>query len=180
MSGYRKAALMLASLAESDRAWLLGQLGEKERERLGALLEELRGLGLSADAGMLDLALPREPAPQPASPAPRPVDAATPQAMHDVLAHEPDWLIAALSRTRAWSWREGFLRLLGTERRLRTQQALPSGVELRPKTVEALLAAVERRLEERLDLEDETPAEVPPFAAHARKPFWRGGMSWRR
>ena len=182
MSGYRKAALMLASLAEGDRAWMLGQLEEKQRERLSALLEELRGLGLSPDAGMLDVALPRETATPaaPVAPAPRAIDVATPQAVHEVLAREPDWLIAALSRARAWPWREGLLRLLGTERRLRVQQALPSGVELRPKTLEALLAALDRRLEERLGLDDEAPAEVPPFAARSRRPFWRAGLSWRK
>jgi len=198
MSGFRKAALTLAGLAPQDRAWMLERLGEAERGKLAPLLKELDGLGFEAD--MLEAALsPRAPAQgaapaapsRPVDPAPaaRPLDAATAQAIHDLLADEPDWLVAALLRSRACPWREAFLRLAGTERRQRLQQALPSGVELRAKAAQALVAALETRLAERLEAAEETPADLAaaapaarwrPLAARWRERFLNGGLPWRR
>lgn len=140
--GYRRAALMLSSLAGADRDWILGRLQADEQTELRVLLEELRGLGLAPSAALVkELALSR-PAAQPA-PVSVAVSAATAFA---VLAREPDWLIAFVLRLRPWPWRESFLRLLGTEWRMRVQAALPAG-EPRPKVAQTLLAAVERRLE---------------------------------
>jgi len=203
MSGYRKAALTLAGLPPRDRAWMLEQLGEPERAKLAPLLKELEGLGFEAD--LLQAALPpgeaRAAAPRAADPAPssraaepavapRPLDAAAAQAIHELLSGEPDWLVAALLRSRAWAWRESFLRLAGAERRQRLQQALPSGVELRAKALQALLAALERRLDERLEAAEAEPAgprvEPPargwrPLAARWRERLLlNGGLPWRR
>jgi hypothetical protein len=141
--GYRRAALMLSSLGNADRDWILGRLQAEEQTELRVLLEELRGLGLAPSASLVkELALSR-PAAEPA-PASVAVSAATAFA---VLAREPDWLIALVLRLRPWPWRESFLRLLGTEWRMRVRESLPSG-EARPKLVQTLLAAVERRLQE--------------------------------
>jgi ribosomal protein L12E/L44/L45/RPP1/RPP2 len=192
MSGYRKAALTLAGLAPKDRAWMLERLGEAERGKLAPLLSELDGLGFEADMLEAALSSPGGPAlaaasaapSRPAEPAPaaRPLDAATAQAIHDLLAEEPDWLVAALLRSRACPWREAFLRLAGPERRQRLQQALPSGVEPRAKTAQALVAALETRLAERLEAAQETPAEpaAPAPAIPWRKRFLSGGLPWRR
>jgi hypothetical protein len=134
---------MLSSLAGVDRDWMLARLQADEQTGLRVLLEELRGLGLAPSASLVkELALSRAAAePVPISVA---VSAATAFA---VLAREPDWLIALVLRLRPWPWRESFLRLLGTEWRMRVQESLPAG-EARPKLVQALMAAVERRLEQ--------------------------------
>jgi hypothetical protein len=62
------------------------------------------------------------------------------------------------------------------------QQALPSGVELRAKAAQALVAALETRLAERLEAAEEAPAEpaAPPPATTWRKRFLNGGLPWRR
>lgn len=176
MGGYRKAALMLSSLAEGDRAWMLARLAEQERERLAPLLAEVREMGLAVDAAtMRELAVAAEAPPAARPGAPRPIEAASAQAVHEVLAREPDWLLAALARARDWPWRDAFLRLLGAERRLQLQHALPSGVELRPKALEALVAGIETRLAERLGESDQAVAQPAP-----RRPLWRRALPWRR
>ena len=99
-------------------------------------------MGLAPGASLVKELMLSRPAADPA-PAIVAVSAATAFA---VLAREPDWLIALLLRLRPWPWRETFLRLLGTEWRMRVQASLPAA-EARPKVVQALLAALERRLQ---------------------------------
>jgi len=188
--GLRKAALMLSSLGEADRAWMLSHVGDAERARLDPLVAEARSLGFALDAGTLkDLIQPAAGAPGARSEAPPPapaqtaLEAADAGAVHDVLANEPDWLIAAVVQMRPWPWREALLRLLGTERRLRVQRARPRNAELRPRTAEALLAALEARLVERAP-EPEAAEPVAPVrhangVGVARK-LWKGMTQWRR
>jgi hypothetical protein len=140
--GYRKAALVLSSLAGADRDWILGRLQAEEQAELRGLLQELRSLGFAPGASLVKELVLSRPAAEPAPPGVT-VSAATAFA---VLAREPDWLIALLLRLRPWPWRESFLRLLGTEWRMRVQESLPAA-EARPKVVQALLAALERRLQ---------------------------------
>ena len=56
-SGWRRAALTLHALHGQDREWLLAQLGESARQRLQALLEELRELAWPADRQLVQAAL---------------------------------------------------------------------------------------------------------------------------
>ena len=104
--------------------------------------QELRGLGFAPGASLVRELVASRPAAE-AAPAGVAVSAATAFA---VLAREPDWLIALLLRLRPWPWREPLLRLLGTEWRMRVQESLPAA-EARPKVAQALLAALERRLQ---------------------------------
>src|SRR2546427_783732 len=138
--GYRTAALALHALAEQDRTWVLGRLGAPERARLASLLAELQDLGLTADLNGVE-APGSEPRPNT-----RPLDNAPAAAMAEALLAEPDWLIAAVVRARRWPWREDFLRLLGTERRLQVDGCVSRDIQMRPKAVEALVAAVEARI----------------------------------
>jgi hypothetical protein len=143
-AGYRKAALLLSGLGGRDRDWILARLAAEERGALCALIDELRELGLNPDAPLArELAL-SAPAAQP----PRLSVAASARAAFAVLGREPDWLIALVLRLRPWPWREAFLRLLGTEWRMSVQEALPRDGEVRPKVVQTMIAALERRLEE--------------------------------
>lgn len=164
--GYRKAALVLSGLAEADRAWMLARVEHEERARLSSLIEELSGLGLAAeDAVVRELAAEAPPKSQVT------VDAAT---ALGVLSREPDWLIALVLRARPWPWREELLRLLGTQRRFSVQEAIPAGSDVKPKVVEALVAAIERRLEEQAAFAGQ-PQPAPEKPARPRRL-----LPWRR
>ena len=185
MDGMRKAALMLSSLRDEDRAWLLAQVGETERSQLGSLLAEVGELGVSLDAQTVRQLVQTSAAPESDS-APRPLANASAQSVFEILAHEPDWLIAIVVQARPWKWREPFLVLLGTERRLRVRRARPAA-KVKPRMLEVLIAAVEARLDEQA-----VPAWEPPeqarraigftggFPGAIGKKLWHGVTQWRR
>jgi hypothetical protein len=164
--GYRKAALVLSGLAEADRAWMLDQIGAEERTRLSSLMLELSALGISADDSLARELAAEAPAKNRVA-----VDAGT---ALGVLAREPDWLIALVLRARPWPWREELLRLLGTQRRFSVQEAIPAGTDVKPRVVEALVAAIERRLEEQAAFAGQ-PQPAPENPARPRRL-----LPWRR
>lgn len=49
----RQAALTVHALSDADRTWLLDALPAHEREQLGALVEELRALGIPQDSALV-------------------------------------------------------------------------------------------------------------------------------
>lgn len=53
---FRLAALKLYSLHSGDRAWILRHLDDGVRARLGALLKELKSLGIQSVPGAIDAA----------------------------------------------------------------------------------------------------------------------------
>jgi hypothetical protein len=65
------------------------------------------------------------------------------------------------------------LRLLGTQRRLSVQEAIPAGSDVRPKVVEALVSAIERRLEEQAAFAGRPALPVPEEPARRRLLPWR-------
>lgn len=180
-TGMRKAALMLSSLGEEDRAWLLARLNAEDRERLAPLVSEVRAMGIALDPqavkGLVD------PASRPAVPS-RPIEAASAPSVFGALSKEPDWLIALLLRERAWPWREAFLQLLGTERRMRVRRARPAAVELPPRAAQALLERIEARLDdETVDAGEASEPESRGRPAAARGSIgrlWSGVWPWRR
>ena len=92
--GTRRAALTLHALEQSDRAWLLGQLGPGQRELLAPLLADLESLGIPRDRALIQDALTAEPTQ--AAPAHAAFDA---KAWCLVLVREPEavralWLAA--------------------------------------------------------------------------------------
>jgi hypothetical protein len=161
MNGYRKAALALASLGDADRAWMLERLPEPQRARIAPLLDELREMHVPFDRELLK---------QVAQESPDPTDTG---ALLPVLEQEPDWLIALILRARAWPWRAEFLQRIGVERQISIQRALPGRLELRPKLVAALLAALETRAREQPGERWDAPQAAP-------KPSWRARLPWRR
>lgn len=161
-NGDRKAALMLHSLAEEDRGWLLGQLGDADRARLGALIAELASSGMALDrASVRELTSSLESRTT--------LELATAEAVHAALADEPDWLVAVVLGARAWRWREALLRLLGAERAARVRSLLARRREGAPAALAALLARLEKRV---ADAGEPLPAARPRFA-------WRRLMPWR-
>lgn len=150
----RKAALLLHAMAEGDRAWILSQLTDGERESIGSLLAELKELGIPADRSLLEDALgregPRPPATEGSAQGEAALDAlrrAAPGRLAGVLRGEPAALIAGLLRISDWPWRKDLLRALETTLRRRVQAALEREPGPRSELYERhLIAAVARRL----------------------------------
>jgi hypothetical protein len=155
MDGFRRAALALHGLNESDRHWVLGRLQGAERTRLTQLLEELHTLGIPPDRSLLagiKEAAPREqvspssasssPSPKTSSSKLRDADAA---AMLAILAHEPATLIAPVLRIEAWPWEADFLARLDPP--LRREISVARQGESGAALSSALIAAIEARLE---------------------------------
>jgi hypothetical protein len=171
LSGERKAALALASLGVEDRAWMLERLPEPPRARVAALLDELREMRVPFDRELAKQLAPEPVKEQPAKEQ-RSLDSADVLAVLTALEREPDWLVALVLRARPWPWRAAFLQGIGSERELNIKRALPVAVAVRPKFLAALLAALEEKLREQ-------PREQWEAAGRS-KPFWRGGLPWRR
>lgn len=147
--GARQAALLLHTLGDTDRQWLLNQLDAHARSEAQTLLAELVALGVPADPSLREAVL----APAQAAIGARAADAAslpplsslptsasarlaqaTVVEMAGLLKNEPDALIAALLREaqRAyageWVWRSGVLDRLGPTRRRRIGELLADSV----------------------------------------------------
>lgn len=136
----RRCALRLAALAGEDRGWILARLPEAARSRLGELLRELEAKPVRFDEELLAaLEAPRaEP--------PRGLEAAGAAEAWRALEAEPDWVIAALLKGRAASWRAGLLALVAAPRAARIEEAARSLSPAAPRAAEALAAAVEERI----------------------------------
>jgi hypothetical protein len=137
----RRCALLLHSVAEVDRAWLLERLDEPQRARVHALLAELIELGIApAGQAARQLAHTESPAPdippdraQAAEPAAhRAIRRASASGMADALKDEPAALLARLLQAGHWPWRDSWLELLPPAKRrevlqlLRSQAAAPA------------------------------------------------------
>ncbi|WP_005034705.1 hypothetical protein [Holophaga foetida] len=155
----RKAALLLHSLGEEDRAWLLGQVDTTERHSLERMLQELQELGIPEDPGIIGEVIAQAPLPL-AAPVRIASEAndweavlreADPAILERVLRDDPPGVTARLLLMVDWPWQERFMECLGALRRhqvteqvarFRSGGGASSGDCLKP----ALLAAVGRRL----------------------------------
>jgi hypothetical protein len=121
----RKAAMLLHSMAESDRGWMLARVDQAQRPRLEALLAELAALDFPIDANLVRESLSAvgtkvvTPLPRPADLSGWSVDDAA-----QVLVSEPDDVIALLLRAGDWPWAVPLRARLGPER-TRTIEASP-------------------------------------------------------
>lgn len=143
-SGARQAALLMHTLADADRRWMLGQLDPAARAEAEQLLVELATLGVPTDPALLDAVLTRAPrngtgngngngarsgttaaTSTSAAGSDLPLDRlahATVPEMVALLQNEPDALIACLLKEAHhadWPWRTGLLDRLGPARRRR-------------------------------------------------------------
>ncbi len=113
----RKAAMLLHSMAEADRRWMLERLDSLQRPRLEALLAELTALAFPVDAELVRESLAGGAA-KAATPTPRPVDLGG-WSVDDaarVLLPEPDDLIALVLRAGEWAWAAALRAHLGAAR----------------------------------------------------------------
>ena len=147
----RQAALLLHTLVETDRRWMLDRLSASARSEAERLLAELATLGVPADPRLRDQLLAADAGTRlaAAAPARQRLNAATAVEVADLLQGEPDALVARLLRAGDWPWRDGVLERLGSTRRQRIED-LHSGVvaasgKVRELLVEALAARLERQ-----------------------------------
>ncbi|MDB5858703.1 MAG: hypothetical protein JWQ76_2392 [Ramlibacter sp.] len=157
----RRAALLLHAMAPLDQAWLLESLPPQRRDRLQALLQELRSLGIPADASVLQLAAAAE-------------EVAPPSAMGRLellnadevawlagrLQEEPPELAVLLLAHQAWAWRTTLLERLDPARRQRVAAAAAD--PRRPLAEAALFEALARML----------PAEIGAPRTSAATRLW--------
>lgn len=142
----RKAALLLHSMAEADRHWMLSQVPPVQRRRLDALLAELQALAFPTDEALLREALQAAAAPEPQATARGPSSWTAEQAAR-ILAPEPDALIAVVLSAGSWHWEPALLRKIGEFRAGMVAAARDDLARTAaPALVEATLAALSARV----------------------------------
>ncbi|HEY9028921.1 MAG TPA: hypothetical protein VIP05_31835 [Burkholderiaceae bacterium] len=165
----RKAAMLLHSMGEADRRWLLDRLDAAQRPRIEALLEELRVLEFPADADLVRESLVGAVAARPlaGTPASGPAGWSVEQATR-VLLPEPDEVIALLLRAGDWPWAAGLRSRLGVERVRRVEASRYSrAVELPQSLLDAALAAARARFDARRD--EASPDRVGKASTSTRR-----------
>lgn len=196
--GRKRAALAIVGLHPRDRRWLLAQLPDAERRDVEAMAAELQALHPEAPAASwAALAEAAWPPAEPMLPAevapPAPVEAlggtavqrlagASPAAVLDALADEPDATLALVLALRRWPWASAVVAGLAEPRR-RALTAARAGLALPPPAVaQALVEALAERVAARdagggFEASWHAVASEPP-AAPARATGWRAW--WRR
>lgn len=167
MSGHRQAAVALHGLIAADRAAILAELPEQDRQVLRGYLAELDELGFDGGgAALVADAPPRSGHTDPAGDALADARAAD---VHLVLQGEPAALVAQLLSLEPWRWRADFLALQTGARREQLRAAAPAD-RIAPARAAFLVEALRSRL-----------ARLPAPAAAANKPkaaVWSRKMKW--
>lgn len=169
LAGARQAALLLHTLDDSDRRWMLDQLPTAARSETERLLAELQALGMPSDRSLLDAVLADTSKRSTKAPPGRshPLDTADAIQVARVLRGEPDGLIARLLKHASWSWHDAVLDELGPSRRRHIAEIiaeLPDGA-----------APLERRLADAVARQ--LDRSVPGTAA---RPLSSWGALWAR
>lgn len=159
----RQAALLLHSVAPSDQAWLLERVSQPQRQRLRAMLDELRALGVPAAAVHSDgdsrARAPGKSAAAVAGPSPTDrVAAASAATVAALLREEPPVLVAMLLQAHDWPWRRQVASHFPAAAQ---QRSSAPGASTPAKLAEVLIA----RVAERLEQEQGRPALQPCAAS---------------
>lgn len=157
-SGYRRAALKLHSLADADRAWLLGQLPDVAKRTITDMLNELGTMNLPNDRDFISHVLEEE---APATPADRAlaqalsaktlniIRIASAEHVSNILGEEPDWVIAVILEFDHWAWTEEFLTSLSRPQRVQVCEiAKQASSNVKAKTRAALLELFAQQLKD--------------------------------
>ena len=143
----RKAAMLLHSMAEPDRGWMLARIDQAQRPRLEALLAELAALDFPVDADLVRESLSAVGT-KVVTPLPRPADLSgwSGDEAAQVLLPEPDDVIALLLRAGDWAWAAPLRARLGAER-TRAIEASPysTAAEISAVMLEAATKAASSR-----------------------------------
>lgn len=163
MAGYRRAAVALHALGDTDRHWILGELPPEQRRLLHACLAEFTALGFAADVAAAAVA-PADasgflaaPARTPVSPSLNRLAMADAADMATLLRDEPPALIALLMTAQEWPWASGFLAALPPAQRDRVLSAIDAR-RAAPACQAFLLDLAAKRLPDK-------PAALPPSGA---------------
>lgn len=134
-NGYRRAALHLYSLSESDRDWVLHKLPKERAERIHGLIEELTELGIPKEQSWLIPAKPEseshfqsEQNMTPQQQAVLEIESADLDVLEYVLDRESESVVALILLYRSWSWRASYLNACNPQRRQRIEAKEESGV----------------------------------------------------
>jgi hypothetical protein len=174
---YRQSALLLHSIGEVDRQWILTQLAQEQRVQLSDHLTELSQMGMPVDRSLVEGLL--------SSSGRRSTEQiknhghALRIAHADVVLHllhqEPTWLVATLLSIEAWPWRETICMGLDASKRERVKHALRDAVPT--KLGHALIAQLEARLPQAV-LECQAPLPEPTGLARLGQHIRRMGRAW--
>lgn len=183
--GHRRAALALHRLRAQDRQWLLGRLPEAERGEILAMLAELHGMPLPAEAADVEAVLDAKAEPLAAAVEDDPwheLDQAEARAVLQALTEEPDRVIAIVCSQRKWRWLVELLELLGEDRAAsvtRLMRAEPAPV---PAVSDAVVAAVTARIaggQRPNGFDGALEAAVRSGRAVNGKHSWKRLLGWR-
>jgi hypothetical protein len=163
--GYKKAALRIHGLIETDRQWVLDKLPERERNELNAFLAQLNEMkvpgGNSTFSDLIDRASGnyQDMAAAGRALSPSKVDAvntANSDSVISILTREPDWLIALVLLSSEWDWTESFIRSLDSDRRTRIYALIKEmSPRLQPKLQETIIELLAQALAaEKPEIED--------------------------
>jgi hypothetical protein len=134
-NGYRRAALQLYSLSESDRDWVLHKLPNERAERILRLIDELTELGIPKEQSWLipaktesESQFQSEQKVTPQQRAALEIESADIDVLEYVLDRESDAVVALILLYRSWSWRASYLNACNPQRRQRIEAKEESGV----------------------------------------------------
>ena len=134
----RRSALLLHSMSEADKQWILGNLDDRDNQILNQLLSELKELGLPADQELLsDINSVNNPARETLATVTWPanvadlsmeqqiacLDTADYRDIFRVLAEESPELLAYFLQIHRWTWKNQFLASFDASMARRIQEA---------------------------------------------------------
>lgn len=149
MIGYRRAALCLHGLSESDRAWVLQSLPDGQRLELTRLLSELQAMGVPRDKswlphmpGGLNTGKDTRIVVPPGMELVALLEAVPINRVMVLLEGEPDEVIAILLHCHRWNWRQAVIEALKPMRCAHVMGLQPDAwsARVRDAVLEALLA----------------------------------------
>lgn len=192
MEAYKKAALHIHSLNESDRQWLLGKLPPHQLERILPMLDELKSLGIPQRQELIETvnelavvqpAVDQSP-PEEKEPPPEFVGQilpAAPEMLYFFLKNEPPAITAALLLAYDWPWRRAVLDAFDEIDRSAIQEAMEQMEEkLTEKASQTIVNALAEKLRHPPESlgGDETVAEEPGKPVRRWSIFRR--RAWQR
>lgn len=180
MSGVKRAALVLHGLQAEDRAWLIAQLDEAQREPLKKSLGELAALGVPRDASLLHAVLPQETSGDEESASHERLMRASAPMVLAALQGQAVEAIAMLLRVQPWPWREAVVQQWSRDFTKKPGLLEPGFGEPGPSLRKALLDAVAERIG---SAPEGGATAVSSTPAPRRAPWWqrlRPRGAWER